>query len=94
MDERDSTTPNKDCWHSTYGNFLQVWPGPLPNFWAGPGDKASYLQAFSIFCGVLFLFHELLLTQTKEQGRACARLPLPQLPLRYLHANVEAWKRG
>lgn len=30
----------------------------------------GYLQAFSIFCGVLLLFHELLLTQTKEKGRA------------------------
>ena len=20
--------------------FLQVWPGPLPNFWVGPGDEA------------------------------------------------------
>ena len=37
--EHDSSTPN--CWHSTYGNFLQVWPGPYPNFWAGAGDEAS-----------------------------------------------------
>ena len=24
MDERDSSTPNEDCWHSTYGNFASV----------------------------------------------------------------------
>ena len=40
MDERDSSTPNEDCWQHIR-EFLQVWPGPLPSFWAGPGDEAN-----------------------------------------------------
>ena len=49
MDKRDSSTPNEDCWHSTYMEFLQVTPYPFPDFWVGPRDESYWhcLQAFS-----------------------------------------------
>ena len=40
MDERDSSTPNEDCWYSTYGNFCKWHQAPFPIFWVGPGDEA------------------------------------------------------
>ena len=40
MDEHDSSTPNKDCWHSTYRNFCKWHQAPFPILWVGPGDEA------------------------------------------------------
>ena len=41
MEERDLSTLNKNCWHSTHGKFCRVWLGSFPNFWAEPGDKVN-----------------------------------------------------
>ena len=38
MDERDSSTPNEDCWHIQ--EFLQVTPGPFSDFLGGAWDEA------------------------------------------------------
>ena len=32
MDERDSSTPNEDSWHSTYGNLCKKHQAPFPIF--------------------------------------------------------------
>ena len=51
MDEHDSSTPNKDCWHSTYGFFASnTTPGPFPDFWVGPGDKANHQHSTHQLC--------------------------------------------
>ena len=39
MDERDSSTPNKDCWHSTYGNFCKCDQALSPIFGRGLGTR-------------------------------------------------------
>ena len=32
MDERDSSTPNEDCWHSTYEEFFASVTRPFSQF--------------------------------------------------------------
>ena len=44
MDECDSSTPDKDCWHSTYGSFCKGDQTLSPIYWVGPGDKATYIM--------------------------------------------------
>ena len=36
--------------------LLQMWPGPFPTFWVGPGDKATFNVA-AIFSGHLHMYH-------------------------------------
>ena len=43
QDERDFSTPDEDCWHSTYGNFCKGHQALSLIFWVGPGDKATYM---------------------------------------------------
>ena len=53
MDECDTSTANIDCWHSAYGDFfLQVWPGPFPDFQVGPGNEASFVVLTAMWKGV------------------------------------------
>ena len=44
MDERDSSTPNKDCWHSKYGNSCEYTKAPFPIVWVGTGDEDIVLS--------------------------------------------------
>ena len=39
MDEHDSSTPNEDCWHTTYGNFCKCDQALSPIFGRGLGTR-------------------------------------------------------
>ena len=41
MDERDSSTPNEDCWHSTYENFCKCDQALFPIFGQGLGTRLA-----------------------------------------------------
>ena len=45
MDERDSSTPNEDCWHSTYRNFCKWHQAPFPTFRWGLGTRLHVLNS-------------------------------------------------
>ena len=44
MDERDSSTPNEDCWHSTYGNFCKCDQALSPISGRGQGMRLGQAQ--------------------------------------------------
>ena len=50
MDERDSSTPDEDCWHSTYGNLCKWHQAPFPIFGRGLGTRL-YRNRQLIGCG-------------------------------------------
>jgi len=43
MDERDSSTLNKDCWHSKYGNFCKFDQAPSQFFGWGLGTRLQLI---------------------------------------------------
>ena len=66
MNERDSSTLNEDCWHSTYGNFCKRHQAPSWFFGLGLGTKQGLDCGLDCWTGLmdwiaglnLFLSHD------------------------------------
>ena len=87
-------------WRLLTQHILQVIPGPFPDFWVGPGDKAIWQTFNEVTCLNLLISNEGLVETSKQTYTlpcACSptRLSVGPAPLgtTYIHRQHIKWAR-